>query len=163
MKSDTILSCPCLSEADTARLAQRLDKYLGRGDVVTLSGTLGAGKTAFARALIQGRFGSNMEVPSPTYNLLLVYESSPNDTPIYHYDMYRLENPEEVFELDLEDALDYGICLIEWADRMGPYLPDDPLRVVIEFPENETEGVRIITLYGSKNWQKRLQGLMADE
>ncbi len=163
MISDTIVSRRCISEEQTARFAQELEKYLKLGDVVALSGTLGAGKTAFARALIQNRFGTDVDVPSPTFNLLIIYDDGPNDIPIYHYDMYRVEEPEEVFELGLEDALDTGICLIEWADRMGPYLPDDPLRVSIEYPTEDEEGVRIISLAGSARWKKRLNGLSADE
>lgn len=151
------------SLADTARLAGQLARILKRGDVVTLSGTLGAGKTSFARALIRARLGSETEVPSPTFNLLLTYESDPSDVPIYHYDMYRLEDPEEVFELDIEDALDHGISLIEWADRMGRYLPEDPLAVQIDFALEGPEGERLISFDGSDEWCRRLADLDAND
>lgn len=151
------------SPEDTARLARALAKILAVGDVVTLSGTLGAGKTGFARALIQARLGATTEVPSPTFNLLLVYDDGPSDIPVYHYDMYRLEDPEDVFELDLEDALDHGISLIEWADRMGRHLPGDALDVQIDFVEPGGAQERYITFSGSEQWAGRLEGLNQDD
>ncbi len=147
---------------DTQNLAAGLAPLLKQGDVVTLSGTLGTGKTAFARALIQARFGAEVEVPSPTFNLLLVYEDGPNSVPVYHYDMFRIEAPEEVFELDLEDALDYGICLIEWADHMGPYIPDDLLEISFKHLEDDEKDKRTILFDGSEEWKSRLSGLFTD-
>lgn len=150
------------SPEDTMKIARSLAQILTRGDVVTLSGTLGAGKTEFVRALIQARLGGDTEVPSPTFNLLLVYENEPSDIPIYHYDMYRLEDPEEVFELDLEDALDHGISLIEWADRMGRYLPEDALDIQIDFLAGGGDEARRISFSGSDQWRRRLEELSED-
>jgi tRNA threonylcarbamoyladenosine biosynthesis protein TsaE len=148
----------CLSLNETLALGRSFAPILKVGDIVTLTGTLGAGKTAFARSLIQQRYGADIEVPSPTFNLLLTYELPSEDTTLYHYDLYRVENPEEVWELDVEDAFEFGISLIEWPDRMGKYLPKDHLEIRIEALEGEgTEG-RILKFFGDKSWKQRLDG-----
>jgi tRNA threonylcarbamoyladenosine biosynthesis protein TsaE len=107
--------------AATAQLARRLAAVARPGDLLALGGTLGMGKTAFARAFIQHLVGSEEEVPSPTFTLVQSYDT-PSGT-IWHFDLYRLSRPEDVWELGLEDALADGITLIEWPERMGGTLP----------------------------------------
>ncbi len=145
------------NEAETAVLAYQLSSLLRQQDILTLNGTLGAGKTSFARALIRALVGSEIEVPSPTFNLLLTYECE--QAPIYHYDFYRLEDPEEVWELDIEDAYDEGITLIEWVQRLGGLAPEEVLSITFSIPENTGEGVRDISFSGNATWQKRLRDL----
>lgn len=145
------------NETETAVLAYRLSSLLQQQDILTLNGTLGAGKTSFARALIRALVGSEIEVPSPTFNLLLTYESE--QAPIYHYDFYRLEDPEEVWELDIEDAYDEGITLIEWVQRLGGLAPEEALSITFSIPENTSESVRDISFSGNATWQKRLRDL----
>lgn len=117
-----------LPDADaTAALGARLATLLRPGDMVALEGTLGAGKTHLARALIQARQiaagGVAEDVPSPSYTLVQTYAAGPTD--VWHADLYRLTSPEDLTELGLEDALAAGaICLVEWPDRMGPHLPE---------------------------------------
>ena len=89
-------------EAATAALATRLARLVRRGDVIALKGELGAGKTVFARAFIQARAGGGEEVPSPTFTLVQVYEMP--DAALWHFDCYRLRDPEEAWELGIEDA-----------------------------------------------------------
>ncbi len=112
----------------TDALAHRLAPRLSPGDILLLEGDIGAGKTHFARALIQARLaaaGRAEDVPSPTFTLVQTYETG--DTEIWHADLYRLAGPEEVWELGLEDAFRKAICVVEWPDRLGPSRPADAL------------------------------------
>lgn len=146
------------SDTETGLVARGLAKFLRPQDILTLNGPLGAGKTAFARALIQALCGAGIEVPSPTFNLLLTYDS--DQAPIFHYDFYRLEDPEEVWELDIEDAFHEGITLIEWVERLEDLAPEDVLSIVLSIPEGEgSETQRVISIYGDPEWRERLKAL----
>lgn len=155
MTSPLNLSISVTTEAQTAAIAAKLAPFLKPQDVVSLKGTLGAGKTAFARALIRSLCGAQIEVPSPTFNLLLIYETA--RAPIYHYDFYRIEDPEEIWELDVEEAYDTAITIMEWAERLEDLGPQDALIINIVIPENETADTRIFELSGGVAWQTRLK------
>ncbi len=131
--------------AATSRLARQVAASLGQGDTVGLIGSIGAGKTAFARALIQGRqrdAGLQPEtVPSPTFTLVQVYEHPA--PPVWHFDCYRLAAPEEAIELGLEQALGEGMVLIEWPERLGDILPDQRLDITFEIACGDARRVRI--------------------
>ena len=118
----------CLNEQATVELAQKVAERAAVGDVFALYGTLGMGKSVFARAFIQKLTGAE-EVPSPTFTLVQTYEAPAYE--IYHYDLYRLKSPEEIFELDIEEAMYQGVCLIEWPEKMGGYLPRKAVRITI--------------------------------
>lgn len=138
------------SEADMFALAERVAPLLRAGDTVALYGGLGAGKTTFARGLISALMGEETEVPSPTYTLVQTYVA-PMGT-IWHFDLYRLDEPEEVFELGWDDAAT-GITILEWPERAGQYLPSYRLDLSID---DSTE-IRRISLVGhGKDWQERL-------
>ena len=117
-------------EAATAALATRLARLVRRGDVIALKGELGAGKTSFARAFIRARAGHDEIVPSPTFTLMQVYELP--DLSIWHFDGYRLRDPEEGWELGIEDAFRDGVSLIEWPERFGPLIPQRRLEITFE-------------------------------
>jgi tRNA threonylcarbamoyladenosine biosynthesis protein TsaE len=123
-------SLPLPDEAATERLGATLAARLRPRDVVALVGGLGAGKTTLARAVLRAASGQPaMVVPSPTFTLVEVY-----DTPrgiFWHFDLYRLEQPEQVFELGWEEARTDGIALVEWAERLGSLLPKERLTVTL--------------------------------
>ena len=110
------------NEVATESLGAALAARLKPGDVVGLKGDLGAGKTTLARAIIRAAADDpDLIVPSPTFTLVEVYET-PRGT-FWHFDLYRLETPGQVFELGWEEALAEGIVLIEWPERLGDLLP----------------------------------------
>ncbi len=116
-------------EAATTRFATCLGAGLGAGDCVLLSGSIGAGKSFFARALIRSRLGPATEVPSPTFTLVQTYPDDSGGPDIWHCDLYRLTSAGEVDELGLQDAFDTALCLIEWPDRLGPLTPPGALHL----------------------------------
>ena len=143
------------NEADTRAVAAKLGPILRSGDIVALSGTLGAGKTAFARALINALPGPPEDVPSPTFTLVQTYQRG--DAEIWHFDLYRLEEPDDAFELGIEDAFADAISLIEWPDKLGPYLPSRHLRVTLS--QNGESDVRTLQMIGNESWRDRLADL----
>jgi tRNA threonylcarbamoyladenosine biosynthesis protein TsaE len=144
-------------EAATASLAARLAPHLRAGDVVLLEGDLGAGKTAFARALINALPGPAEEVPSPTFTLVQIYQRGGLE--VWHCDLYRLEHVEEVEELGLEEAFASALVLIEWPDRLGPYRPAGALTVTLRY--GEAGARRVAEISGAPAWRARLEELFA--
>ena len=116
------------SEQETIKLAERFATLAENKDVFALYGTLGVGKSVFSRAFIQ-KLTQAEEVPSPTFTLVQSYPYG--NTEIYHFDLYRLKSPEEVFELGFEEAIYGGISLIEWPEKAGYLLPKDVFKVNI--------------------------------
>lgn len=127
--------------ASTLALGARLAGALQVGDVVLLQGDLGAGKTTLARGLIEAWTGLAEDAPSPTYTLVQVYESTRG--PLWHMDLYRLEDAEEAFELGLEDALVEAVTLIEWPERLGAFAPPNRLHVRLT-PDGDGRRVELV-------------------
>ena len=132
----------------TRSLAKRLAPLLRAGDIIGLAGPLGAGKTTFARALIEtlaeaGGAGSPEEVPSPTFTLVQVYETG--GVPVWHFDLYRLERPEDAIELAIEEGFASAISLVEWPERLGGLMPGGWLELRME---RETDGTRRALIRG---------------
>ena len=140
------------NEAFTEALAGRLARMAEPGDVFTLIGDLGAGKTVFARAFIRARCDERGEVPSPTFTLLQTYDSG--DVTIYHFDLYRINHAEEALELGIEEAFADGITLIEWGERLGPLLPAN--RLDVNLLPGKTNEARCARLAGQGYWRARL-------
>ena len=111
---------------DTTRLGQWFAHRLRPGDCLLLEGPIGAGKSHFARALIQERLGRAEDVPSPSFTLVQTYQA---DVEIWHADLYRLSHPDEVLELGLDTAFDTAICLVEWPDRLARLAPKTALHL----------------------------------
>jgi tRNA threonylcarbamoyladenosine biosynthesis protein TsaE len=144
-------------EEATASLAARVAALARKGDVIALQGGLGAGKTTFARAFIRAR-GGDEAVPSPTFTLVQIYEVG--DTPVWHFDAYRLRDPEEAWELGIEDAFRDGISLIEWPERLGTLLPARRLRLVLA--DAGSPNARRAVLDPGGDWAERLAGLATE-
>ncbi len=138
------------SLAETERLAETLAQFAKPGDVIGLSGALGAGKTAFARAFIRAWTGvSDEEVPSPTFTLVQIYDGVRGT--VWHIDLYRLNDPEEVYELGLDDAMADGVALIEWPSKLGPACPEDWLEINLAAEGAGPEARRItLVAHGSR-------------
>ena len=133
------------SVAETEALGGRIAAGLDAGDAVALEGDLGAGKTTLARAILRA-LGVAEEVPSPTFTLVQVYETP--RLAVRHYDLYRIERPEEMDELGLDEALAEGAALIEWPERAGDRLPGDALRVALSLAGDG----RTASLSGPAKW-----------
>jgi tRNA threonylcarbamoyladenosine biosynthesis protein TsaE len=144
-------------EAATAALAERIAALVQPGDVIALRGELGAGKTSFARAFIWAR-GAIGEVPSPTFTLVQLYELGGGA--IWHFDGYRLRDPEEAWELGIEDAFAEGISLIEWPERFGGLIP--ARRLDIALSQGATPTARHAAIDPAGDWAGRLAGLAAE-
>lgn len=128
------------AEADTACLGASLGAALKRGEAICLSGPLGAGKSVLARGLIRALSPAERDVPSPTFTLVQFYPGP--RFPIAHFDLYRLASPQEAFEIGLDEALEDGAAVIEWAERLGHHLPRDRLDVELT-PDGETRRARL--------------------
>lgn len=120
--------------AATDGLGRLLAEHAAIGDVVLLSGPIGAGKSHLARAFIRHRLGRAEDVPSPTFTLVQTYEDAAGD--IWHADLYRLSHPDEVIELGLDEAFAAAICLVEWPDRLGSLAPKDAIHITLADLDN---------------------------
>lgn len=124
------------SLADTQKLAAELAAAAKAGDVFALKGTLGTGKTAFSKAFVNSLTELQTDVISPTFNLLQTYTGK-DGTEIWHYDLYRLKNTSEIYELAIEEAFDNAIVLIEWPEIIESILPRGTKFIEITTGESE--------------------------
>lgn len=122
------------SEDETAKLATDLATKIEAGTVIALYGDLGAGKTTICRQIIRSLCGENTRVASPTFNLLQTYSCNVGE--VYHFDLYRLKHPEEVYELGFEEALHDNITLIEWPEIISHLLPKNTIHLQISIALN---------------------------
>ncbi len=138
------------AEPDTEALGRRLAPILRPGEAICLSGGLGAGKSCLARALIRALTTPDEDAPSPTFTLVQTYAGP--DFEIAHFDLYRLEDPDEAWEIGLEEALIHGAALIEWPERLEGRLPRNRLDLELSM---EGEG-RAARLAGFGTWKERV-------
>ena len=138
---------------ETKAIALRIRENLQNGDIVLLKGEIGAGKSHFARSLIQAAMDKVEDVPSPTFTLVQTYDTLVGS--IWHADLYRLSDQSEVFELGLIDAFGNDIVLIEWPDRLGYLEPQDALTIELVILENDKREVIFST--SSCVWEARLE------
>ena len=154
MSFDHDLGLP--DEAATSRLGAILAGALMAGEAVCLTGPLGAGKSTLARALVRALTTPTEDVPSPTFTLVQFYEGA--RLRVAHFDLYRLSDPDEAYEIGLDEALEDGAAVIEWPERLEGRLPPDRLDIEIII-EGEARRARIAR-HGA--WKgRRLEGLGA--
>ncbi|MEQ8814724.1 MAG: tRNA (adenosine(37)-N6)-threonylcarbamoyltransferase complex ATPase subunit type 1 TsaE [Thalassobaculum sp.] len=145
--------------AATERLAGKVAALARPGEAVLLSGPLGAGKSAFARAFVRAWLGDPAaEVPSPTFTLVQPYDGPRGS--VWHCDLYRLGDPDELAELGIEQGLAEAVLLVEWPDRLGPWVPVDRLELALEMCQ-QAEDARRATLVGFGGWAGRIRALAA--
>ncbi len=142
-----ILPDPEATHAAGRALATRLKA----GDVIALSGPLGAGKSSLARGVIEA-LGFAGEVPSPSFALVIPYAPPDVRLPVWHVDLYRLDAPEEAEPLALDEALFDGALLIEWPERLGARLWPEALYLTLDFDE---KGGRLLTARVPPSWEAR--------
>ena len=145
------------TEADTAALGAAIAAALRAGEAVCLSGLLGAGKSVLARGLVRALTTPDEEVPSPTFTLVQTY-AGPR-FPLAHLDLYRLTDPEEAWELGLDEALEVGAAVIEWPERLGGRLPLDRLEVGLR-ADPEAADSRLARLRPFGSWTGRVDRLL---
>ena len=139
------------SEQATLDVGRKLGALLRTGDKLALTGTLGAGKTTVARGILEG-LGYDDEVPSPTFAIVQQYEPPETRIPVAHVDLYRIEDQEEIPELGLEDALEFGAMIVEWPDRMPDSFWRDALKIELEITG---DGNRRLTWTAGDAWKDR--------
>lgn len=150
------ISLQLSSQDETARLARALAPLVAGGDVILLEGSIGAGKSFFARALISALLIEPEDIPSPTFTLVQTYDAA--EFEIWHCDLYRLTTPFEAQELGLEEAFETALCLVEWPDRLGDLTPQDALVLTLEV--TDTLQARRATLHATTpRWCAILESL----
>lgn len=144
---------------DLAVLGARIAAILRAGDVIGLSGDLGAGKTTLARAILAA-LGLQSEAPSPSFAIVQPYGPPETRLRVLHIDLYRIDDPNEIAELGLFEARDESVSLIEWPERMGRGAPADMLRLGVEFGgvdwgDGQDHGRRRLTAAVPPGWEAR--------
>lgn len=130
------------SNTETMSFASNLASKLHIGDVIVLSGELGAGKTKFTEGFLS-YFGLDQEISSPTFNIVNEYKK--DNINIYHFDVYRLEDVEEFYAIGGEEYFSSGICIIEWGELIKEALPNNCIRIYFEKDEHD-ENIRHLTI-----------------
>jgi len=145
----------CADIEATKALAAQIAEITGYPDCILLSGTLGAGKTAFVKAFVDAFAGpAAADVTSPTFTICNIYDVK--GVRLYHFDLYRIKDQNELYELGIDEALDSGICLFEWPEIAINYMPVD--RLEISITQSMHGDARIFSLQGFGNWVNKLVG-----
>ena len=136
------------SELETKQLAKKLASKLNLGDIIVLSGELGSGKTKFTEGILS-YFNLSDEISSPTFTIVNEYDTK--NVPIYHFDVYRLEDADEFLAIGGEEYFEKGICMIEWGELIQDILPKDYIKISFS-RNNENENIRNLTIetFGTK-------------
>ncbi len=149
------LDCISHSSAQTKRLGMRLGELLRGGELILLDGQLGTGKTTFTQGLAQG-LDITENINSPTFTLLKEYQGQPHPEnssnackhtrpPLYHFDLYRLDDPDEIVDLGFEDYFfGDGVSVIEWAEKAGSYWPEEHLSIRLKIMSETKRGLLFI-------------------
>ena len=138
------------NEIETKQFAKKLAAKLNKGDIIVLTGELGSGKTKFTEGILE-YFNLQDEISSPTFTIVNEY-STPN-VPIYHFDVYRLEDEDEFLEIGGEEYFEKGVCIIEWGEMIQNLLPKDYIKITFS-KDDEDENVRVLNVdvFGDKTY-----------
>ena len=136
----------------TKIIAEKFSKICKKGDVLAISGSMGIGKTTFIKYFIQ-KISNAKNVPSPSYNIILPYESKNSN--IFHMDAWRLKSHNEALSLGITEMFDDAIFLIEWAEKIKAILPNDTLNLIIKNINNK----KILEIEGNEIWNKRFKSI----
>jgi len=136
------------SELDTKAFAKKLASILKQNNVIVLTGELGSGKTKFVEGFLEF-FGLENEISSPTFTIVNEYKK--NEINIYHFDVYRLEDSSEFYEIGGEEYFSSGICLIEWGEIIEDVLPKDYIHIIFEKDIND-DNKRILNIQAHGNY-----------
>ena len=159
-EANTLFTFETLDETRMIALGQEISRLLLAGDILALTGDLGAGKTTLARAIIQALSLSPVEVTSPTFTLMQEYSvvtGAGKPAEILHCDLYRLESAQDVYSIGLFDMFDDQITLIEWPGLIQSFLPEHTLH--IECVISSDKNTRRLAIHGVGEWKKRLEFL----
>ena len=161
MTSSDFLIIRTLSLQKVQACAAVLAGMAQRGDVIALSGDLGAGKTVFAKAFVRALTNEDEDVPSPTFTLVQIYDGrrGNEDLTVWHFDLYRLKSADEIYETGFEEALSDGVSLIEWPERAGPLLPRNRLTVHLEAPAGQPDKRDITITANGADWIQRMENI----
>lgn len=138
------------NQEETKQLAKKFANFLSKGDIVVLTGELGAGKTKFVEGFLEN-FNLQNEISSPTFNIVNEYVN--DNISIYHFDVYRLLDSDEFYSIGGEEYFERGICLIEWGEIIEDILPKSYIHITIK-KDNSNENKRIITFTNVGNSDK---------
>ena len=138
----SIYSIKTNNEIETKQFAKKLASNLQKGDIIVLSGELGSGKTKFTEGILE-YFNLQDEISSPTFTI--VNEYSTPEFPIYHFDVYRLEDEDEFLEIGGEEYFEKGVCIIEWGEMIQNLLPKDYIKISFS-KDDKDENVRILNI-----------------
>lgn len=153
VEKDVLFAIDIPDEAAMQRFGQQLAGLLTNGDCLGLSGDLGAGKSTLARAIILTKCDVD-DVPSPTFTFVQNYEGRGGED-IWHFDFYRLDDPQDAYELGIEDAFDGGLCLMEWPEKLGQLAPPHMAWAIIE----KKGSGRRLALFGPEDWKAKVPAL----
>lgn len=148
------------SPEQTADLATRIAAALGPGDCLLLEGPIGAGKTHFARHLIQSLLLLPEDVPSPTFTLVQTYDVPTGE--LWHADLYRLSSLGEIEELGLTEAFDSAVCLVEWPDRLAELTPSHALLLSLALDSNHPDTRHLTFTWSDAKWQMLMDRMTHD-
>lgn len=144
------------NEKDTKAFAKALAPYLKNKDVLVLTGDLGSGKTKFVEGVLS-HFGLENEISSPTFTIVNEYHA--NETFLYHFDVYRLADSLEFYEMGGEEYLDNGICLIEWGELIQDALPKEYIHITFS-KDDSNENIRVLTIDTTiKRWEDYFENI----
>lgn len=144
------------NENDTKKFAKSLASHLEKQDIIVLTGDLGCGKTKFTEGILS-YFDLENEISSPTFTIVNEYKK--NDIAIYHFDVYRLEDVSEFYEIGGEEYFEKGICLIEWGELIEDALPKNYLHITFK-KDLQEETIRILTINTNiKKWEDYFENI----